>query len=74
MIEQTLQAKKNALKCVLETKKNSTSELEEMPGGGRMVASGVRLLSHPNGDLTLTGPGLTPEVRASFRGWLKTLG
>ena len=74
VIEQVLQAKKKSLKSVLETKEDGISEPKEMPDGGRMVAPGVRLLSHPNGDLTLTGPGLTPEVRASFRGWLKTLG
>lgn len=70
VIEQALQAGKKTPKRSFETDDDAASSAE----GGRVVAPGVRLLSHPNGDLTLTGPGLTPQIRASFRGWLKTLG
>lgn len=77
-IEKLMTSRTSSLKQSLETK-NDTSQKDVESGdvqnsvAGREVAKGVRLLSHPNGDLTLSGPGLTPEFRASFRSWLKTV-
>ncbi len=81
-IEELLASEEEGLNGTLEAKNDAnptdvqgavTPSLEYDAGKGRPVATGVRLLTHSNGDLTLTGAGLTPEVRASFRSWLKTL-
>jgi len=74
VIERVLLAEKKLLRGTIETKSTAPIEAKTEPDSGHVVAPGVRLLSHPNGDLTLTGSGLTPEIRASFQGWLKTLG
>lgn len=82
-IESLMQRDEQSLKCSLESDKSAaakadaaqekpTASVDEGPQG-REVAPGVRLLSHPGGDLTLTGPGLTSEFRSAFRIWLKTL-
>jgi ParB family chromosome partitioning protein len=81
-LERVLSAHKKALSPPSETqtKKHTVPESDEGTAlsacapSGREVAPGVRLLSHPNGDLTLTGAGLTSDFRASLRTWLKTLG
>ncbi|MDU8912139.1 ParB/RepB/Spo0J family partition protein [Aestuariicoccus sp. MJ-SS9] len=37
---------------------------------GREVAPGIWLRTAANGDITLSGPGLTPEKRAALKRWL----
>ncbi|MEH6645914.1 ParB/RepB/Spo0J family partition protein [Sulfitobacter sp.] len=50
----------------LETDKSEDLTAE----GGRELAPGVWLHSHPNGSLVLQGAGLTPEFRSALRVWL----
>jgi len=62
-------AKKQALNPILEPVEITPSQPDAR---GRAVAEGVWLRTHSNGDLTLTGPGLTPEFRSALTAFLRT--